>query len=101
LIGSGSITNSTAISVAGNATLDVSTLSTPLTLANSQTLSASGNGGASGTIVTTAGNDLTLGVASGLNFTAYDGATAPLTVTGSGTMFLAASNTVHMVINHG
>ncbi|MEI6074996.1 MAG: autotransporter-associated beta strand repeat-containing protein [Verrucomicrobiota bacterium] len=101
LSGSGSITNSTKISVAGNATLDVSTLSTALTFQSSQTLEASGSGGTSGTIATASGKGLTLGAVSGLQFTAYDGVTAPLTVTGSGYMTLSASNAVHVVINHG
>jgi len=101
LSGSGSIANSATISVAANATLDVSTLTTALTLDSSQTLKAGGSGGASATIATASGKGLTLGATSGLQFTAYDGSTAPLTVTGSGSLTLAAGNPVHVVINHG
>ena len=101
LSGSGSIANSATISVAANATLDVSTLTTALTLDSSQTLKAGGSGGASAIIATASGKGLTLGATSGLQFTAYDGSTVPLTVTGSGSLTLAAGNPVHVVINHG
>jgi autotransporter-associated beta strand protein len=93
LSGSGSIANSSSITIASNATLDVSGLTTALTLGNSQTLIASGNG-AAGTIATTTAKGLTLGATGALKFTAYDGANPPLTITGAGSVTLAAGNVV-------
>jgi autotransporter-associated beta strand protein len=97
LSGSGAIASSPNITVAGVGTLDVSTLTTALTLETSQTLKASGNG-SSGTIATTTSKGLTMGATSGLQFTAYDGATAPLTVTGAGGMTLAVGNPVTVTV---
>lgn len=97
LSGSGSIANTPNITIAAEGTFDVSGLTAALTLGNSQTLKASGSGSA-GTIATTTSKGLTLGATSGLQFTAYDGANAPLTVTGASSVTLAAGNVVTVTV---
>jgi autotransporter-associated beta strand protein len=94
LAGSGSISSSIAITVAGGAAFDVSGLTTALTLAATQTLQAGGTGGSSATIATASGKGLTLGASSPLQFTAYDGSTVPLTISGAGSLTIAAGNAV-------
>lgn len=93
----GTIVSVPNITIAGGATLDVSTLTTAITLASSQNLKASGPSTA-GTIATTSGKGLTLGTSSTLTFTAYDGSHAPLTVTGSGSLTIAAGNAVTVTV---
>jgi autotransporter-associated beta strand protein len=97
LSGSGSIANTPNITIAAGGTFDVSGLTAALTLGNSQTLKASGSGSA-GTIATTTSKGLTLGATSGLQFTAYNGANAPLTVTGASSVTLAAGNVVTVTV---
>src|ERR1051325_953953 len=97
LTGAGSLANSPNIIVAGGATFDVSGLTTQLTLQNAQTLRASGSG-TSGTIATTTSKGLTLGATSGLQFTAYNGSAAPLTVAGAGSVTLAPGNVVVVTV---
>ncbi|HOX56676.1 MAG TPA: autotransporter-associated beta strand repeat-containing protein [Verrucomicrobiota bacterium] len=90
LNGSGSIGSSANISLAGGAAFSVASLTTPLTLGSSQVLKATGNG-SSGTIQTATGKGLTFAATSPLQFTAYDKTTAPLTVTGAGSVTLAGN----------
>jgi hypothetical protein len=89
LSGSGSIANSPNITMGSGGTFDVSGLTTALTLGSSQTLKASATGAnTTGTLTTGSGKGLTLS-AGGLAFTAYGGgSTAPLTVSGAGTLAL-------------
>ncbi len=84
-----SIAATPSITLGAGGSLDVSTLSTPLSLVEGQTLRASATGAnASGSLITAAANDLTLS-AGGLVFTGYGGANgtnsanAPLIVTGT------------------
>jgi autotransporter-associated beta strand protein len=100
LSGSGSIANSPIILLAGGATFDVSALTTPLTLASGQALSASGTT-TTGTIATTTGKGLTLASNSPLQFTAFNGSTAPLTISGAGTITLASTNPVTVTVTGG
>ena len=79
------------LTIAGGATFDVSAVG--YTLASGQTLKASGSSTA-GTVTTASGKNLTMGATSGLNFTAYDGVHAPLTVSSGGTLTLASGNVV-------
>ncbi len=89
----GSIANSPSIVIAGGGTFDVSTLTTPLTLASGQALKGSGTA-TTGTIATAATKGLTTAANSPLQFTAFNGATAPLTISGAGTVTLASGNPV-------
>ena len=98
LSGSGSIANSTNITIAGGATFDVSALTTPLT--NNQTLTASGTTSA-GVIATASNTGLTFGVTSALRFSAFNGITAPLTITGAGTVALNTGNVVTVTAANG
>jgi autotransporter-associated beta strand protein len=93
LSGMGSIANTPDITIAGGATLDVSALSAPFTLGNGQTFIASGTTSA-GTITTAPGAGLIIGTTNSLQFSAFNGATAPLTISGAGTITLASSNVV-------
>lgn len=100
LSGSGSIATSPNITVAGGATFDVSALASPLILADSQTLTAGGTT-SPGTIATAAGAGLTLGSASSLQFTAFNGVSPPLTISGAGTLGLNSGNAVTVTVAHG
>ena len=92
LSGSGVVPSTSGIlTLAGGATFDVSAVG--YALASGQALTASGSSTA-GTITTASGKNLTMGAASGLNFSAYDGVHAPLTVSGGGTLTLASGNVV-------
>ena len=98
LSGSSTIpSTSVNLTIAGGATFDVSATTAGFTMDSAQTLKASGNG-SSGTIATTTSKGLTLGATSGLQFTAYNGSTAPLTVTGAGSMTLASGNSVTVTV---
>lgn len=96
----GSIANSSNIVIAGGATFDVSGLTTALTLASEQGLKASGTV-TTGTIATTTGKGLTTAANTPIQFTAFNGTTAPLTVTGAGTVTLAGGNTVTVTVSNG
>ena len=89
----GSIANSPIIELAGGATFDISALSSGLTLGNSQILDAIGTSSA-GTIATGSNSGLALGATGSLWFSAFNGTTAPLTISGSGTITLASGNVV-------
>ena len=97
LSGVGLLASTTNITVAAGGTLDVSGLTTALTNGNFQILKASGNGSA-GTIATASSKGLTLGGTEALQFTAYNGVNAPLTVTGAGSVTLAAGNAVTVTV---
>jgi hypothetical protein len=96
----GSIANSPNIVLAGGSTFDVSTLTTALTLASGQGLKGSGTT-TTGTINTSALKGLTTAANSPLQFTAFNGTTAPLTVGGAGTLTLAGSNPVTVTVSNG
>jgi CSLREA domain-containing protein len=81
--------------LAGGSTFDVTGLTTSLTLASGQGLKATGSG-SSGTIATSATKGLATASNSTLNFTAYDGSVAPLTISGVGTVALQSTNTVNV-----
>jgi autotransporter-associated beta strand protein len=93
LSGTGSIANSPNIVLAGGSTFDVSGLTTSLTLASGQGLKASGTT-TTGTIATAAAKGLTTAANSPLQFTAFNGLNAPLTVAGAGTLSLQSGNPV-------
>lgn len=93
LSGAGSIANSPNIILAGGSTFDVIGLTTSLTLASGQGLKGSGTA-TTGTIVTSATKGLTTAANSPLQLTAFNGATAPLTISGAGTVTLASGNPV-------
>jgi uncharacterized repeat protein (TIGR02543 family) len=87
LSGAGSMANTPNIWVASGAAFDVSTPTTAYTLGSSQTLKATATGAnATSTIKVASGKNLTLGgTTAGVEFTAYGGgATAPLTLAGTG-----------------
>lgn len=100
LSGSGSIANSPTIEIAGGATFDVSGLTTALTLASGQVIKASGTA-TTGTIATTTGKGLTTASDSPLQFTAFNGSVAPLTLSGAGTLTLASGNPVTVTVANG
>jgi autotransporter-associated beta strand protein len=91
-IGSGGAVGSGTVAVGAGAAFDVSAVG--VTLGGSQTLQAGGTGGSSSAIATASGKNLTLGATSPLQFTAYDGSTVPLTVTGAGSLGIATANAV-------
>lgn len=100
LTGSGSIINSSSIELAGGSAFDVSGLTSALTLASGQALKASGT--TSTAIVTTAaGKNLTLASNSPLQFTAYNGATPPLSVSGAGSITLSTGNAATVNVSNG
>ena len=95
----GSIANSTNIILAGGSTFDVSTRG-GVTLASGQGLKGSGTT-TTGTIATAASNGLTTAANSPLQFTAFNGTTAPLTIGGAGTVTLASGNPVTVTVANG
>ncbi|MBK8464723.1 MAG: hypothetical protein IPL32_02745 [Chloracidobacterium sp.] len=100
LIASGSISNSPVIEIGANGILDVTALTTELTLASGQTLRATGTT-STGSIYTSSTKGLTTAANSPLQFTAFNGSTAPLTVTQSGTLTLQTSNPVTVTVANG
>ncbi len=100
LTGPGSIANSSSIELASGAGFDVSGLTTALTLSNGQALRASGTT-SSATIATAAGKGLTLAPNGPLQFTAYNGATPPLAVSGAGSVTLSVGNVVTVNVSNG
>lgn len=83
------------IVISGNATCDVSGLTTALTLPAGQGLKANGS---SGTVYTASGKGLTTATATPITFMAYNGKTAPLRVDGAGSLTLAAGNCVTVTV---
>ena len=98
LTGLASISSSSGITIAAGATFDVSALTTALILGNSQTLTAGGNNGSVATINTATSDGLTLGANGDLQFSDYDGRTAPLTVAGAGSLTLSPGNVVTVTV---
>jgi CSLREA domain-containing protein len=78
----------------------VTGLTTALTLANGQALKASGTT-TTGTISTNATKGLTLAANSPLQFSAFNGTTAPLTIFGAGSVVLASGNVVTVTVANG
>ncbi len=97
LSANGSINATASITIGNKGTFDVSGLNTALTL-GTNILNAGGTGGFSATVATAASKGLTMGATTPLNFTAYDGSTVPLTISGAGTMTLAAGNPVTVTV---
>jgi hypothetical protein len=95
LSGAGSIANSTNIVLAGGSTFSVTGLTTALTLASGQGLVGSGTA-TTGTITVASGKGLTTASNSPIQFTAFNGTNAPLTVNGAtaGILTLASTNPV-------
>ncbi len=85
------------LTLAGGATCDTADLDAPYALGNTQTLRLSGKGVAA-TLQTGADDGLSLASGCALQFTAYNGATAPLAVTGGGSLTFAPSNTVTVTV---
>jgi autotransporter-associated beta strand protein len=100
LSGSGSLANSPVIQMAGGTTFDVTGLTTALTLASGQALKATGTT-SSGTIATSATKGLTTASNSTLQFTAFNGTTPPLTLSGAGTLALQSGNPVTVTVANG
>ncbi len=100
LIGSGSIINSPVIEIGANGVFDVTALTTALTLASGQALKASGTT-STGSINTSSTKGLTTAANSPIQFTAFNGTTAPLTVAQSGTLTLQSSNPVTVTVANG
>jgi hypothetical protein len=71
-----------------------------VTLASGQGLKGSGTT-TTGTIATAASNGLTTAANSPLQFTAFNGTTAPLTIGGAGTVTLASGNPVTVTVANG
>ncbi len=95
LSGTGSIANSTNIVIAGGATFDIQNLTTSLTLSSTQGLRATGPA-TSGIIATNPTKGLATGASTTLTFSAYDGTTAPLTISGAGAVNLQGTNTLNV-----
>ena len=100
LVGSGSIANSSSVELAGGVIFDVSGLTTALTLSSGQALKVSGTT-SSATIATAAGKGLILAPNSPLQFTAYNGATSPLAISGAGSITLSGGNVVTVNVSNG
>ncbi len=96
----GAIASVPNISIGGGATFDVSALTTALTLASGQGLKATGTASA-GTIATASGKGLTTAANSPINFTAFNGSVAPLTLSGAGTLTLQTGNPVTVTVANG
>ena len=96
----GSIANSPIIDIGANGVFDVTGLTAELTLASGQALRASGMT-ATGTINTSSTKGLTTASNSPLQFTAFNGTTAPLTVALSGTLTLQSTNPVTVTVANG
>jgi hypothetical protein len=75
-------------------------LTTALTLASAQGLKATGTA-TTGTITTALGKGLTTAANSPLNFTAFNGTVAPLTISGAGTVTLASGNNTTVTVSNG
>lgn len=99
LIGSGSISQSPLIEIAGGAYLDVQSLISPLVLSGGQSLRASGSN-SSGTIATSGTKGLTTAPNSTIEFTAFNGVTPPLALLGTGTLGLQAGNSVVVTVSN-
>jgi autotransporter-associated beta strand protein len=93
LTGAASIPNSQQIEILGGTVLDVSTLTNALSLSEGQNLKLGGSG-VSSRVTTTAGKGITLSPSSGLIFSAFDGGTPSLILSGGGNLTLAATNPV-------
>ncbi len=104
LTNSGSIVNSSLISLAGGATLDVSGATVAATLGAGQTLRLSGST-SSATLATAASKGLTLAANSPLEFTAFkpagSGGAVPLTLSGAGTLSLGTSSPATITVANG
>lgn len=99
LIASGSIASSPVIEIGGDGIFDVTGLTTELTLAGGQVLRASGTT-STGTISTSSTHGLITAANSPLQFTAFNGINAPLTVALSGTLTLQSSNPVTVTVSN-
>lgn len=85
------------LTLAGGATFNTADLAAPYALGNAQTVWLSGSGVAA-TLQTGADDGLSLASGCALQFTAYNGATAPLAIAGGGSLTLASSNTVTVTV---
>lgn len=85
LVGTGSIANSAVIDIGGGGLFDITTATSSVTLASGQALQASGTT-STGTIALSSTKSLTASPNSPLRFTAFNGTTPPLTLSGAGTL---------------
>jgi len=97
LTGAGSIAQSPVIDIGGGAGLDVRSRTSALVLSNGQSIKASGTS-SSGKLLMGATKGLTTAANSSLIFSAFNGTTAPLTVSGAGTFALQSANTVTVTV---
>ncbi|MBV9242154.1 MAG: hypothetical protein JO314_09115, partial [Acidobacteria bacterium] len=93
LTGAGSIANSPSIEIQGGGFFDVSALTTQLTLASGQGIIGSGTTSA-GTITTGSGKGIIFASNSPLQFTAFNGTTAPLKIANGGNLTLSSTQPV-------
>lgn len=100
LIASGSIANSPVIEIGADGIFDVTGLSTELTLNSGQALKASGTT-STGSINTSSTKGLITAANSPLQFSAFNGTTAPLTIALSGILTLQSSNPVTVTVANG
>ncbi|MEP6849222.1 MAG: Calx-beta domain-containing protein [Acidobacteriota bacterium] len=100
LVGAGSIANSSAIEIGSGGIFDLTTASASMTLAPGQKLRGIGTA-TSGTIALSGAKNLTTSGTSPIEFSAFSGSTAPLTVSGAGTLALQAGDPVTVTISHG
>jgi autotransporter-associated beta strand protein len=98
--GAGSIANSPVIEIGADGIFDVTGLTTELTLADGQTLKASGTN-STGLIHTSASKGLVAAPNTPILFSAFNGITPPLTVDLSGTLALQSSNPVTVTVSNG
>ena len=101
LAAAGSIAMSPSIEIGGGAGLDVQSLTSAMVLSSGQAIKASGSI-ATGTIFTSSTKGLTMSSSSPLIFSAFNGATAPLSVSNSGgVLALQPTNPVTVTVAHG
>jgi len=95
----GSIANSPIIEIGDGGVFDVAALTNPLVLSSGQVLRASGTTG-TGTIQTSSTKGLTTSATSPIQFTAFNGSVAPLTVSQTGQLVLQSSNPVTVTVSN-
>lgn len=101
LLGASSIANTQEIEIAGGAAIDVQAVTTPVSLSSGHSLKASGST-LTGTIFGGGVvNGLTTASDSPILFTAFNGSTSPLTISGNAKLVLSATNPVTVTVSRG
>ncbi len=99
--GTGSIANSTIIEIQGGGAFDVQSLIPQFVLGDTQTLKASSSG-STAIIATSSGRGFTTSSSGSFIFSAFNGgATAPLTISGTGGMALQTTNHFTVTVSRG